>query len=220
MQAEPNNFGASTANPASAGLTVVPLFHAAWLFAGGVALAQAVWLRPSMLLIALALIAVLCCVAAFRAQRIVWLPLAVLWCLLGAWCAEMEPHPAPAPAVAALSDGLMRTVEGTITHAGPVRGELEPNIDEAASDAPTQRLDLRVSSMEIVNDTEDWQGPAEGGVRLTVRWPENLPAQSDPQAFECGERIRADVRLLPPQVYRDPGAWGRAWTRASLQQRQ
>ena len=39
----------------------------------GIALTQVVWLRPSLVLIALALVAVLCCVAALRAQRIVWL---------------------------------------------------------------------------------------------------------------------------------------------------
>ena len=209
MEAEPNNFGPSKSSPASAGLTRVPLFHAAWLFACGIALAQAVWLRPGTLLIALASMLVLCCIAALRAQRIVWLPLAVLWCLLGAWCAEMEPDPGPAPAVAALSDGLMRTVEGTITRAGPVRDQLGPDIDEATSDSLTQGLDLRVSSIEFVNDTEDRQAPAEGGVRLTVRWPEHFRGQSDPRAFECGERVRADVRLLPPQIYHDPGAWSR-----------
>jgi hypothetical protein len=28
-------------------------------------------------------------------------------------------------------------------------------------------------------------------------------------AFHCGERIRAVVRLFPPKEYRDPGAWSR-----------
>jgi competence protein ComEC len=41
-------------------------------------------------------------------------------------------------------------------------------------------------------------------VRLTVRWP-SLPDQP----YHCGERVRAIVRLLPPEVYRDPGAWNR-----------
>ena len=95
MQADPPN----SVQPAP-GLAGVPLFHAAWLFAAGIVLASRLWLRPSLVLIALALIAALCCVAALRAQRIAWLPLAALWLLLGAWCAEMEPHPAPAPRAA------------------------------------------------------------------------------------------------------------------------
>jgi hypothetical protein len=35
------------AQPA-AGLTAVPLFHAAWLFAAGIALAGRLWLQPSV----------------------------------------------------------------------------------------------------------------------------------------------------------------------------
>jgi competence protein ComEC len=158
-------------------------------------------------LIALALTAVLCGAAAFRAQRLAWLPLAALWLLLGAWCAWMEPHPAPAPALAALSDGLLRTVEGTIVDAGPVRGETEQNLDEPASiQQPSQRIDLRVSSLEMVTDAIDAQVPIEGRVRLNVRWPVG-PANH--QLFQCGERLRAVVRLLQPEVYHDPGVWSR-----------
>jgi competence protein ComEC len=155
--------------------------------------------------------AVLCGWAAFRVQRIAWLPLALLWLLLGAWCAWMEPHPAPAPALAALSDGLLRTVEGTVVDAGPVRSESEQNLDDPAStqgpaQQPSQRIDLRVSSMEVVTDAEDTQAPIEGRVRLTVRWPADTTTQ---QPFQCGERVRAVARLLPPEVYHDPGVWSR-----------
>ncbi len=224
MQSEPTTSGPSASRPVLAGLSAqtsaIPLFHAAWLFAAGIALTQIVWLRPSLVLVALAPVAVLCCVAAFRAQRIVWLPLAVLWCLLGAWCAEMEPHPAAAPALAALSDGLLRTVEGTVADAEPMRAETVQNVVDqddhgvSTSTAPepqtTQRIDLRVSSVEVVTDASDAQTPAQGGVRLTVRWPASAHGQSAPQPFNCGDRVRAVVRLLPPEVYRDPGTWSRA----------
>jgi competence protein ComEC len=225
MQSDSPNSGQALSGSALAGTDAgsgsIPLFHAAWLFALGIAVTEALWLRPSQVLVALALVAALCIVAALRARRIVWLPLAALWLLLGAWCAEMEPHPAPAPAVAALSDGLLRTVEGTVVDAGPVRGETEQNLidhewndnhNEAAEPAqlpaqqPSQRIDLRVSSMEVVTDTDDAQTPVEGGVRLTVHWPQIIAGQ---QPFHCGERVRAVVRLLPPEVYRDPGVWSR-----------
>jgi len=226
-------------SPAPAGLSAVPLFHAAWLFAAGIAAAHWLWLRPSLVLVALAPIAALCCVAACRdgrAQRILWLPLAVLWPLLGAWCAEMEPQPAPAPALAALSDGLLRTVEGVVVDAGPVRGEVEQNLNESDSaqpaptalvQQPSQRIDLRVSSLEVVTDAEDVQALIMGGVRLTVRWPApsapilavsssavsnsalSNAAVSSPLPFHCGDRLRAVVRLLPPEVYHDPGVWSR-----------
>ncbi len=205
METGSPNLGQVTARPAP-----VPLFHAAWLFAAGIAAAQVLWLRPSLVLAALGLLAALCGVAAFKAQRIAWLPLAVLWLLLGAWCAWMEPHPAPAPALAALSDNLLRSVEGTVVDAGPVRGETEQNLDEPVSGEqqaqPSQRIDLRVSSLEVVTDAEDAQEPVEGGVRLTVRWPQG-PSVGEP--FQCGDRVRAVVRLLPPEVYHDPGVWSR-----------
>jgi competence protein ComEC len=205
MEAEPRNFGPITLRPAS-NADGVPLFHAAWLFALGIVVAEFIELRPTYLLIALFPVAILCGIAALRAQRIAWLPLAALWCLLGAWCAEMQPQSAPAPALAALSDGLVRNVEGTIIDAGAVRGELEQNVDEAQSTAPTQRLDVRIASVEVVTDDEDAQEAMPGGARLTVRWPEG---QHDIAGFHCGQRIRADARLMQPEVYRDPGAWSR-----------
>ena len=193
----------------------VPLFHAAWLFAAGIVVASRVWVQPSWVLVALAIVAALCVVAVGRgryAQRIAWLPLAVLWILLGAWCAEMEPQPAAAPELAALSDGLLRTVEGTVVDAGPVRTELEQNVDEPTATAPSQMINVRVATVEVVTDESDAQAPVAGGVRLTVRWPADAQggAQARVSAFQCGERIRAVVRLLRPESYRDPGVWSRA----------
>jgi len=209
MAANGTSPGHTLDSPASAGLHSVPLFHAAWLFAAGILVARWLWLRPSLTLIALTLAAVVCFVAALRAQRVLWLPLAALWLLLGAWSAEMAPQPAPSHSLVALSDGLLRTVEGTIVDAAPVRTELEQNIDEPSLTAPAQRIDLRVATLEEVTDDVDRQIPVDGGVRLTVRWT----AAQGPQAaqpFHCGERIRAVVRLLPPETYHDPGAWSRA----------
>jgi len=184
------------------------MFHAAWLFALGIVAAKLLWLRPGVVLALLIPMAVLCVVAGLRAPRAGWLALASLWILLGAWCAEMEPQPAPAPVLGAFSDGLMRTVEGTVTDAGPVRGEIEEEVEQTSAAAPaqkpTQRIDVLVSSIESVTDADDVQVPATGGVRLTVRWPSR---PQDPT--RCGERVRAVARLLPPEVYRDPGAWNR-----------
>jgi competence protein ComEC len=160
------------------------------------------------LLVALLPVSLMCALAAVRAQRMIWLPVGVLWCLLGAWCAEMEPQPSPSPHLRALSDGLLRTVEGTVVSAGPVRGQIEENLDRASvtesAPQPTQRIDLRVSAVENVTDEEDAEIPVAGGARLTIRWPD-VPEQP----FRCGERVRAVARLRPPEVYRDPGAWSR-----------
>jgi competence protein ComEC len=186
----------------------VPLIHAAWLFAAGITFAHFVWLRPSLLLVALAPMAALCCLGAMRAQRIVWLPIAVLWCLLGAWCAEMEPQPAPSQPLAALSDGLLRTVEGTVVDAGPVHAALQQNVDDPDTDEPAQRIDLRLASIEVVSDTEDIQAPVQGNVRLTVGWP-SADGRAAVRPFRCGQRVRAVARLFVPQNYRDPGTWSR-----------
>src|SRR5690242_3302209 len=110
-------FGPSSSGAAAARPETVPLFPAAWLFAIGIVAAHWLWLRPAMLFAALVAVAILCCAAAFAAQRVLWIPLATLWCLLGAWSSFMEPQPAPATQIASLSDGLMRAVEGTVTDA-------------------------------------------------------------------------------------------------------
>ena len=181
-----------------------PLFHAAWLFAIGIVVARYVWLRPAWLVVSLVPLAILSGLAAIRAQRLIWLPVGLLWCILGAWCAEMQPQPSPEPALAALSDGLMRAVEGTVIDAAPVRSEVGPESSDLATEGPAQRLDIRISSAEIVSDTEDVQRPVSGVVRINIRWPADVSA---PAGFRCGQRIRADARLMLPDVYRDPGAW-------------
>jgi len=185
--------------------SMMPLFHAAWIFALGIVAARWMWLRPGYVLIAAALAAAVCCLAAFRAQRVLWVPLAAVWFLLGAWCAEMEPQPVASPKIAALSDGLLRTLDGTVVSTGAVRSETLPNADEPDTATQTQRVDVNVADLEFVSDTVDEQRPADGAVRLTVRWPQGHAAD----AFHCGEKISAVVRLLPPQVYRDAGAWSR-----------
>jgi competence protein ComEC len=182
----------------------IPLFHAAWVFATGVLIAHYIWIRPAWLLLSLAPISALCGLAGCRTQRMMWVPLGVLWCALGAWCAEMQPQPSPVPAVAKLSDGLMRTVEGTVIDAAPVRDEHATEIDDTSKEGRSQRIDLHLAAVEVISDTEDTQQPATGILRMNVRWPAD--DMSSP-GFECGQRIRADARLMLPDVYRDPGAW-------------
>lgn len=195
-------------SPASAGLHSAPLFHGAWLFAAGIVVARWVWLRPSFCLVALMAVAALCAVAALRAQRVVWVPLAALWLLLGAWSVEMEPQPARSPALLALSDGLLRTVEGTVSDVSPARSDVEQSVDEPSTAATSERIDLRGATLEEVGDAVDRQVPVDGGVRLTVRRADGSADLSQP--FQCGERVRAVVRLLPAETYHDPGVWSRA----------
>ncbi len=115
----------------------------------------------------------------------------------------------------------MRTVEGTVVDASPVRYEAQAivnqrNPEAAASEVedssqslekPSQSLDLRVSTIETVTDSEDIQSPAAGSVRISVSWPASNSTM--PAPFVCGDRIRAVVRLSMPEVYRDPNVWSR-----------
>jgi len=78
---------------------------------------------------------------------------------------------------------------------------------------PSQRLDLRVSTLESVTEDADAQAPVSGAVRLTVRWPvaqAQSPASNfGPHQFHCGDRLRAQVRLLPPETYHDSTVFSR-----------
>jgi len=116
----------------------------------------------------------------------------------------MQPQPAPDTALAAVSDSLMRTVESTVVDAGPVRSEPSTEIGDLTNEGPSQRIDVSLSSVEIVSDAEDVQKHGSGIVRMPIRWPADEIA---PVGFGCGQRIRADARLMLPDIYRDPGAW-------------
>ena len=188
---------------------MAPLFHAAWLFAAGIALARFVWLRPSLMLVGVAVLAGLGCLAALKAQRTGWIAIGALWMVLGAWCAEMQPQPAPNPQLVAFSDGLSRTVEGTVTDASALHPGTDFDAGEAPAEGPSQRVDVRVTAVEAVSDSTDEMTPSEGGLQLTVRWPKGA-ARADSETFKCGERVRTVVQLRQPERFRDPGVWSHA----------
>ena len=112
----------------------------------GIALTQAVWLRPSLLLIALAPIAVLClhCGRSRATRRVASACGAMVFagCLV---CGDGAASGSQLRSLSALSDGLLRTVEGTIIDAAPLRSERVENVEETPSEEPTQRIDLRVA---------------------------------------------------------------------------
>ena len=206
------------AKPAVAGAALVPLFYAALLYFAGIVIALFQYLRPGLLLAGLLPLG---CVAVFsiaKAPRLTWLPLAAIWITLGIWCAETEPQPAPDPAIIELSDGLLRTVEGTVADAGPLRTSEpeEQDLDDPAggesasshSVEQIQRIDLQMTGAEVVTDTTDQVLPIPQSdasrLRLSVLWP-----KGHPQPIPCGQRLRAVVRILPSEVFHDPGVWDR-----------
>lgn len=191
---------------------ILPLFPAACLLAVGIVLTQWIDLPPSFVLLAVASLGAVSLLAGWRAQRAAWLPLALLWLLLGYWCARMEPQPAASPALMPYVNGLTRTVEGTVVDAAPLRVAAEEpapedsaNKEPASVAQPTQRIDVDLTAIERVGDDEDRMVPVTGRIRVLLRWPPGQAAA----LFRCGDGVRADLRLLRQPDDRDPGAWSR-----------
>ena len=183
MEAEPRNFGPTTLRPASNALGF-RCFTPHGCLRLALSSLHFVWLRPAYLLIALAPVAFLCGIAALRAQRLVWLPLAVSVVSAGRVVRGDAAAACAAPALAALSDGLVRNVEGTIIDAGPVREEVEQDVDEARRQRHRRSASIvRISSVEVVSDDKDaqesdagWRAPdgALAGRRSTRTSPVSL----------------------------------------------
>ena len=194
--------------------SLVPLFYAALLYLAGIVVAHYQYLRPGYLLAGLLPLGIVAFVAIGKSPRLLWLPIAAIWVTLGAWSAETEPRPAPDPTVTLLADGLMRTVEGTVIDAGPVRRPEVQNEDseygqETESGAQSQRVDLQLSAAEVVTDVSDQMLPIKTSdsarLRISVHWQSRAMSP-----LSCGQRLRAVVRMLPPDTYHDPGIWTRA----------
>ena len=157
-------------------------------------------------------------VAIWKAPRLIWLPLAAIWLILGIWSAETEAAPAADPFLTGLSDGLLRTVEGVVTDAGPLRArdtarespeDQEPGEGSGRHSAQIQRVDLQLEDAEIVTDESDTiQRVPESEtakLRLSVIWSSETAGE-----IRCGQRIRTVVRILPTETFHDPGVWSRA----------
>jgi competence protein ComEC len=207
--------------PSNSATALIPLFYAALVFLAGVVLARFLYLRPGLLLASLLPLAAIAILAILRAPRLSWLPICFVWLILGAWSAENERFPAPDPVAVGLSDGLLRTVEGVVTDAGPIREvDAQDEVsDESENQSPyigklAQRIDLKLTAAEIVTATTDGLAPipkaAAAKLRLNVIWPSAAGFSTGAQQIECGQSVHAVVRFLPPDTYRDPGVWNRA----------
>lgn len=213
--------------------SLVPLFLAAVLFLSGITLARCVYLPPGPLMLCFFAFAALTGAAAFKAPRIVWLPMLLLWIGLGAWSAEMEPPPVlNAKLAESVSDGLLRTLEGTVVTAEPIQSgiaedqnpgqDLDGSIrDQSTSAGPDsghdssrsrlrQQVDLEVHAAEVLTDDYDGMEPVPNGGVSRVRLQLDWPAETKARGIDCGETIRVTARLVSPQIFLDPGVWNRA----------
>jgi hypothetical protein len=114
----------------AAGHDAVPLFHAAWLFALGIAIAHWVWLRPSLVLAAVVAIAVLCIVEALRIQRIMTArgrSLVPSWRLVRSHGASSGTR--ACPWLLSLM-GCCAVWKVLVVDTAPVRSEIEQNLND------------------------------------------------------------------------------------------
>ena len=193
---------ARTASGARAGRTV-----AAWLaepvrapavvgaggFAAGILCAHLWWFRPGWLLVALLTSFVIAEVAARAAQRLAWTSVALVFVLLGIFCAETAPAVNRQQELALLADNTPRLIEGEVIRLGPVRRVLAASaFSDKTHEEHSQQIDVKVSSL-----------PGSSTVRVTLYAPvgEGFPQVS------CGDRVRPTLAMHPEERFLDPGVW-------------
>lgn len=181
-----------------------PMLLAAAAFSLGILDARWIW-HPPLLALATAGIAV-CFVllAMYRAERLIWLPLFLLWFSAGQFCAWVAPVKSASPVLMQLADGLERNVTGTVTaiHSAKAQAEELP-FGSGQTMEQAEQIDIALHDVEAFTADHDWQAPVRGGLRMTVF---AHPGESLPR-FRCGETIQATLRLRTPDRYLDPGAW-------------
>ncbi len=213
-------------NPAqqAPGLDAVPLFHAAWLFAAGIVVSRAgSGCGPALLLIALALVRH--CVLWQRCARSAlpgcrWRRCGFCWARgAGRW----SRTPRAAPALAALSDGLLRTVEGTVVDAAArahrARAKCGRGFDHAAdsarrsargNDRSGQRPERRASASERRRAAD---GPLANGCACERRRRRHFDVEN-----ACAPWF-ACCRRRPITIPASGAARIICWTRESLRRR-
>jgi competence protein ComEC len=195
----------TTALNQALGFTRLPLFHIFWLFASGICLQSAVYLPFGNLIAILLSLYFVTVIAAWRVPRFAVISVCLLWLGLGYFCAAIERSPSPHIQMLGMADGLIRTVEGDVTHVGYVRNEKAVGAEGNLHNEQTRSVDLQVHRVERVTSETDEMVPIEGGLRLTLYavQGETLPAPG------CGDDVRVDVQMEPPSHYADPGVWDR-----------
>ncbi|GGG63564.1 ComEC/Rec2 family competence protein [Edaphobacter dinghuensis] len=187
-----------------------PLLAAAAWFAVGEIMARN---RQPAIVLLIALVALVgLALAGLRwSLRSATLALAAIWMVVGMWCAEVQPSPAPQTALQNYADGLSRQVRGRVVRVRelpPRQKAVDQDNDPAwwlekepdAADAVS--VDLAVEDVEYLTPDISRMVPVPGGVRVTVL----ADAGSLPD-LKCGDVIEGPMRLKVPERYRDPGAW-------------
>lgn len=196
-----------------------PVLLVALCFAGGVAIAQRFWIQPAHLLGALALLFVATVAAVWGALRMALLPAAVLYGVLGFFCAEEQSRPpfttpleriafatpASTPATRHLGIETTHLLEGVVVRTSPLRlTESFAPYTSVARQEHSRQIDLHVIAVD------GRELPAAEGVRLTLY----APADAAFPDFACGQRLHGPAALHTEERFLDPGVWDAgAWLR-------
>ncbi len=153
------------------------------------------------------------CVWGLRgAFRVVLVPVAGLWIVVGTWCAEVRPAPSPQTALLGYADNLGREVRGRVVRVRtlPPRADTSDEDsdgwrgeqDEQAAAVGALQVDVAVDEIEYLTPDVSEMVPMTGGVRATLIADEGVLPE-----LRCGDEIEAPMRMREPERYRDPGAW-------------
>jgi competence protein ComEC len=177
-----------------------PALLGALCFATGILLAH--WLRfmPGLLGVALAACFVTAEAANICSSRLAWPSAALLYVVLGAFCASIAPGVDPQRELALLADGTARPIAGEIVRLGPLRTVASTSpFSNKIREERSQQIDLRL--VEIPGDAVSPASPRI--VRVTLYAP--LEAALPP--LRCGERLRGNLAMHTEERFLDPGAW-------------
>ncbi len=167
-----------------------------------------------MLLLALIVMAGLCVWSLRMAMRVVLVPVAGLWMVVGMWSAEVRPVPSPQKALLSYADGLSRDVRGHVVRVRELPPRVTPSDadkeggwagdqDERATAVGALQIDVAVDSVEYLTPDVSQMVPVRGGVRATLIADDDGALLS----LRCGDEVTAPMRMREPERYRDPGAW-------------
>lgn len=167
-----------------------PSLFAALCFAGGILATHAVWLRTGMLFVALLAALITAALAVCKAPRMGWPAAALVYLLLGAFCAEIAPAINPQRRLAQFADHTQRVFTGEITRLGAVHSEdWSPPFSYRTIPEHSRRFVLHMNGL--------------GAARITLYAPVEQPLP----VLACGDTVRATVALHREERYLDPGVW-------------
>jgi competence protein ComEC len=167
-----------------------PSLFAAVCFAAGILVAHLAWFQPGLLLLALLAAFAIAAIALAKAPRMTWMATALVYILLGAFCAEIAPAVDPQQQLALLADNTQRTVQGEIVRLGPVRSVVSSApFSNTTHEEHSQQFDLRLKSV--------------GTARVTLYAPVEQPFPR----LACDDEVHATLALHQEERYLDPGVW-------------